>query len=309
MLKKAWVRIFILLIILFGFAQFYRPELPTHPVTGDFDGPAEVKKILKKSCYNCHSNETNLSWYDEINPAYLLARSHVMEARTFLNFSHWDSLTANQKRVKLFDVLNVIKTFKRMPKEEYLVLHPEARLDSVQIAVIESYVRSLEAPVRYQSPATQPALPKTKNELVKQKKINAAHGIPFPAEYRQWKPVSATERFDNNTFRVILANPIAEEAIKKRRNNPYPDGAILAKLVWHQKALSDGTLAPGGFSHVEFMIKDHERFRDTGGWGWARWKGESLIPHGSTPAFASECMNCHKPVALTDFVFTKPLAR
>jgi hypothetical protein len=310
MLKRKWVRISALLVLLFGLTQFYRPELPRPPVTGDFDGPDEVRNIFKNSCYNCHSNETELSWFDQINPAYLLALSHVKEGRSFLNFSHWDSLNPNQKRSKLFDVLNVVKTFKRMPKKEYQLLHPGAQLDSAQVAVLENYILSLVTPVQYKEIATQTLLPQTKNELVKQEQVNAApNGIPFMAEYRQWRPVSSTERFDNNTFRVILANPIAEKAIKEGNNNPYPDGAILAKVVWHQKALSNGALAPGEFSHVEFMIKNREQFRETKGWGWARWKGEALTPHGATPMFVNECINCHKPAERTDFIFTKPLLK
>jgi hypothetical protein len=309
MLKKKWVRVLGLLLVLFCFAQLYRPELVRPRVTGDFDGPLEVKEIFKRSCYNCHSNETQLSWFDQVNPAYLLARQHVVEGRKFLNFSHWDSLTANQKRVKLFDVLNVIKTFRRMPKEEYLLLHPEARLDPAHIAIVEKYVLSLETPVKFNGEHNSLRLPVNaafrNNTTVK----DAPNGISFPSGYRTWTPVSSTGRFDNNTFRIILANPVAERAIRERHNNPYPDGAILAKLVWHQKALSNGTIVPGEFIHVEFMIKDQEQFRATGGWGWARWKGESLTPHGVTPLFVNECVNCHKPVAGTDFVFTNPLVK
>jgi hypothetical protein len=308
MLKKKWSRILVLLLLLFALAQLYRPELPTPPVTGDFDGPVEVKDIFKRSCYDCHSNETELSWFDHINPAYMLARSHVMKGRGFLNFSHWDSLNANQKRAKLFDVLNVVKTFERMPKEEYLLLHPRARLDSTRIAILENYVLSLETPVRYKQTTTQELRPQV--ELIKSKQVMAApNGIPFMAAYKQWKPVSTTERFDNNSFRVILANSIAEQAIKEGNNNPYPDGAVLAKIVWQQKALSNGALVPGEFTHVEFMIKDRKQFQKTKGWGWARWKGEALTPHGSTPLFVNECVNCHKPVEHTDFVFTKPLLK
>lgn len=307
MLKQKWFRILFVLMLLFILAQFYRPELPNPPVTGDFDGPAEIKKILKNSCYQCHSNETELSWFDQINPGYLLARSHVMDARSFLNFSHWDSLNPNQKRTKLFDVLNVVKTFKRMPRQEYLLLHPGARLDSARTAELEKYILSLETPVQYTKITAQSVLPE-KEAPAKLNEVKASpNGIAFMAEYRQWKAVSSTERFDNNSFRVILANPIAEKAIKEGNNIPYPDGAILAKLVWHQKALSNGAIAPGEFSHVEFMIKDRKRFRKTEGWGWARWKGEALTPHGTTSMFVNECINCHKPAARTDFTFTKPL--
>lgn len=310
MLKRKWFRMILLLVLLVGLAQLYRPELPMPPVTGDFDGPEDVKNIFKRSCYDCHSNETELSWFDNINPAYLMARSHVIEGRSFLNFSHWDSLNANQKRAKLFDVLNVVKTFKRMPKEAYLLLHPGARLDSAAIAVLEKYILSLETPVQYDSIKAQKLSSTTKDELVKRMRVKTApNGIPFIPEYRQWKAVSTTERFDNNTFRVILANPIAEQAIKDGKNNPYPDGAILAKVVWYQRAVSNGAVAPGEFSHVEFMIKDQQQFRKTKGWGWARWKGKALTPHGDTPLFTSECINCHKPAEHTDFVFTQPLSK
>lgn len=310
MLKRKWFRLIVLLTVLVGLAQLYRPELPMPPVTGDFDGPAEVKEILKVSCYNCHSNETELSWIDQVSPVYLLARSHVLEARSFLNFSHWDSLNAVQKRAKLFDVLNVVKTFKRMPKKEYLLLHPEARLDSAGIAILEKYILSLETPVQISETLMQKELPQEKGGTVKQERVkDAPNGISFPAEYRHWKVVSTTERFDNNSFRVILANPVAEKAIKDGRNNPYPDGSILAKIIWHQKALSNGVITPGKFSHVEFMIKDHRQFRKTRGWGWARWKGQSLAPHGATPLFVNECINCHGPAADKDFVFTKPIVK
>jgi len=310
MLKKKWFRLIVVMTLLVGLAQVYRPEIPKRLVTGDFDGPAEVKEILKTSCYNCHSNETELAWFDHINPAYLLARSHIMEGRTYLNFSHWDSLNANQRRAKLFDVLNVVKTFGRMPKKEYLLLHPEARLDSAEIAVLEKYILSLVEPVRYNKSTTYAFTPQGKDSLINPAKIkDSPNGIAFIPDYRKWKPVSTTERFDNNTFRVILANPVAEKAIHEGKNNPYPDGAILAKVVWHQKALSNGVIVPGKFSHIEFMIKNEEQFSETEGWGWARWKGESLLPHGVTPLVASECINCHKPVRQTDFVFTKPFSK
>lgn len=309
MLRKKWFRIILILVVLVSLAQLYRPEIPMPPVTGDFDGPPEVKHIFKTSCYDCHSNETELAWFDNINPIYLMARSHVMEGRSFLNFSHWDSLNTNQKKAKLFDVLNVIKNFNRMPKPEYVLMHPNARLDSAEISIVERYIMSLVTPVKYDS-AQNLMTERKKGESIKQKMIkDAPNGIPFMPEYRNWKTVSTTERFDNNSFRVILANPIAEKAIQEGKNNPYPDGSILAKLVWHQKALTNGTIIPGDFIHIEFMIKDEKRFSQTMGWGWARWKGEALTPYGASAMFVNECINCHKPVKNSDFVFTRPIVK
>lgn len=55
------------------------------------------------------------------------------------------------------------------------------------------------------------------------------------------------------------------------------------------------------------MVKDSERFTDTGGWGFARWLGMEQRPFGESPEFAQECFGCHTPVESTDYVFTKPV--
>ena len=53
--------------------QFIRPTLTHPPVTADLQAPAAVKQmLLTTGCYNCHSNETKLPWFDEVVPAYWL---------------------------------------------------------------------------------------------------------------------------------------------------------------------------------------------------------------------------------------------
>lgn len=282
--------------------QFYRPPLPNPPVTMDFNGPEALRQVLKTSCYNCHSNETNLAWFDQVNPAYWMVRAHVLEARSFLNFSHWDSLPPAKQRVKIFNALNLVKISGRMPLKEYTLLHPEAKMDSARVALLEQYALSLVAKVAYDSAVVLQQATRGGGNPVEP----AANGIEFPSDYVHWQAVSTTERWDNNTLRLILGNEVAVKAIQKGENNPYPDGAILAKVVWQQRATLTGELTPGKFVHVEFMIKDAQKYRDTEGWGWARWVGPELKPYGSQPSFAKECINCHKPVESTDYAFTKP---
>jgi hypothetical protein len=57
------------------------------------------------------------------------------------------------------------------------------------------------------------------------------------------------------------------------------------------------------------MIKDSIRFKDTGGWGYARFVYEAAAntfkPYGKDPSFANECHQCHMLVKDRDFVFTK----
>ena len=136
----------------------------------------------------------------------------------------------------------------------------------------------------------------------------APNGIELPAGFKDWKVIGVSHRTDNNTLRAILGNDTAVAAARAGNINPWPDGTVLAKIVW--KAETDKhwstAIVPGDFVHVEFMVKDATRYAATGGWGYARWKGKELKPYGADANFVQECFGCHTPVKPQDYVFTRP---
>lgn len=136
----------------------------------------------------------------------------------------------------------------------------------------------------------------------------APNGLEFPADYPDWRLISVSHRTDNNTMRAILGNDKAIEAARAGNTNPWPDGAVLGKVVWKQTAEEywPTAIAPKEFVHAEFMFKDAQKWAATGGWGYARWVGEKLQPYGKDANFAQECMGCHTPVKQRDWVFTTP---
>lgn len=136
----------------------------------------------------------------------------------------------------------------------------------------------------------------------------APNGITIPEDYKDWRLIASSYRTDNNTMRVILGNDTAINAARSGRTNPWPDGAVLAKIVWkniaHEKWPS--AVVPGDFVHAEFMVKDSKKYKETGGWGFARWVGMDEKPYGKDAGFVKECFGCHTPVKDNDYVFTKP---
>ena len=134
------------------------------------------------------------------------------------------------------------------------------------------------------------------------------NGIDLPGNYRDWQVIASSHRLDNNTLRVILGNDIAVQAARSGNTRPWPNGAILGKLVWKDATLEawEKAVVPGEFVHAEFMFKDSERWQDTGGWGFARWTGMDQQPYGKDAAFVQECFGCHTPVKDNDYVFTQP---
>jgi hypothetical protein len=136
----------------------------------------------------------------------------------------------------------------------------------------------------------------------------APNGIELPADYKDWKVIGVAHRTDNNTMRAIVGNDAAVAAARQGRTNPWPDGAVLGKIVWKAGTDKhwDKATVPGDFVHVEFMVKDASKYAGTGGWGYARWKGKDLAVHGKDAGFAQECVACHTPVKGQDYVFTRP---
>jgi hypothetical protein len=107
--------------------QFVRPELTNPPVISEIQVPPEVRQILRHSCYNCHSNETKLSWYDTVVPAYWLAVSDIYAARHHVNFSEVGKLPADQQKSILFEAVSNIQ-LGAMPLPSYLAM-PTFRCD------------------------------------------------------------------------------------------------------------------------------------------------------------------------------------
>lgn len=136
----------------------------------------------------------------------------------------------------------------------------------------------------------------------------APNGLTLPEGYKDWRLLSTHLRSDNQTIRAVLGNDIAIQAARQGAIAPWPEGTVLAKMVWkvrkHEKW--DMAQVPGEFVHAEFMTKDSARFASTGGWGYARWLGQGQQPYGKDANFAQECVACHTPVKANDWVFTHP---
>lgn len=137
----------------------------------------------------------------------------------------------------------------------------------------------------------------------------APNGVQLPENYRDWPVISVSYRTDNHTLRAIVGNDIAIKAARAGHTNPWPDGAILGKLVWKEMAEEHwpSALAPKTFVHAEFMFRDSKAGKQNGtGWLWARWVGLEQKPYGKDAAVEKECISCHTPVKSRDWVFTTP---
>jgi len=132
-----------------------------------------------------------------------------------------------------------------------------------------------------------------------------SHGIAYPVGWQSWGTIAVSHRIDNNTIRVVLGNDVAIKAARKGNTNPWPDGAILGKVVWKETKLENWkeAIVPDNLVHAEFMFKDSKKYSQSYGWGWARWVGLEQKPFNLG---THVCTGCHTPVKNRDWVFTEP---
>jgi cbb3-type cytochrome oxidase cytochrome c subunit len=206
------------LVAVFVCLQFIRPELTNPPVTAELQAPPEVKQVLKNSCYNCHSNETQLPWFDKVVPAYWLVTSDVNEARKHLDFSEIGKLPAAQQKAFLFEAVNMIQ-LGAMPLPAYLRVHPNAAVTPEELAVLRDYLTAppdqdaTKAAEAAKAAAAENAADVEYGKWIHERTAESTramdvkpefNGVAYIPDYKNWKVISSTDRFDNHTMREIL---------------------------------------------------------------------------------------------------------
>jgi hypothetical protein len=120
------------------------PADPVQRLEAAAPPPAPVQAILRRACYDCHSNETRWPWYAQVPPGSYLVAHHVKEGRAELNFSSWGGYTAKRQAHKLKEACEQVEQGK-MPMSQYLLLHRDARLAAGDVTAICDWARAESA--------------------------------------------------------------------------------------------------------------------------------------------------------------------
>jgi hypothetical protein len=121
--------------------QFVLVNRTNPPVQGDFRGSAEVVSVLRRACYDCHSNETVWPWYSRVAPLSWVIAHDVNEGRAVLNFSTWNQLSPEKQAEAMKESWEEVAEGK-MPTWYYVPLHPEARLSANDQSVLQGWSSS-----------------------------------------------------------------------------------------------------------------------------------------------------------------------
>jgi hypothetical protein len=134
-----------LAVLLLAGMQLVRCEHTNPEVTADIQAPADVKAILRRACYDCHSNESVWPWYSQVAPVSWLVARDVRDGRKHLNFSDWGKKSETVRGKKQAEAGEEIRTGE-MPMSIYVPLHPNAKLTDGDKAILDAWARGPVSP-------------------------------------------------------------------------------------------------------------------------------------------------------------------
>ena len=137
------------MLLLLIIIQFIRPsgnhsnKLSPNDITLHYPVPDTVLSILRRSCYDCHSNNTTYPWYNRIQPVAWWLNSHVTDGKRKLNFSEFAAYPPKKQAGKLKNTVEEIKEG-GMPLDSYLWIHHDAGLEQGQKDLLIHWADSLQ---------------------------------------------------------------------------------------------------------------------------------------------------------------------
>ncbi|GAB4179244.1 MAG: cytochrome P460 family protein [Rhodocyclaceae bacterium] len=135
----------------------------------------------------------------------------------------------------------------------------------------------------------------------------AAPPVAYPEGYRAWTHVKSMVIQPGHALydafggiHHLYANG---KAMQGYRSGKFPDGAVIVFDLLEARA-ADNTVQEGARKVVGVMHRDGKRYKDTGGWGFEGFKGDSKTERAVGENAAKACFDCHTAQKDKGYVFS-----
>lgn len=151
---KTFLNIIYWFLVVIALIQFIPVDRTNKPVNAKQNfinvqnTPPHITSILRKACYDCHSNETVYPDYAFVAPISWSIKHHINEGREHLNFSEWASFNNDLKKSMLEQAAKSLKDY-TMPMPGYIAQHPEANLTKAERVLLAKYFEDLLETKKY----------------------------------------------------------------------------------------------------------------------------------------------------------------
>jgi hypothetical protein len=140
--------------------------------------------------------------------------------------------------------------------------------------------------------------------------VSAADPAPvsYPKGYREWTHVKSMVIQPGHSLYDAFGGVHHLYANKKafagyRAGGKFADGSVIVFDLLEAKS-ADNLVQEGARKVVGVMVKDARRYKDTGGWGYEGFKGDSATERVVGANAATACYQCHTARKDNDFVFS-----
>jgi hypothetical protein len=113
--------------------------VPSTDFISTYNPPKEIEGILRTSCYDCHSNNTDYPWYNKIQPVSWFLESHIKEGKDELNFNEFASYSERRQKGKLKAILDEV-AHDKMPLDSYTLIHTDAKLSENDKKAMDDWI-------------------------------------------------------------------------------------------------------------------------------------------------------------------------
>jgi hypothetical protein len=142
-----WRALGIALLVAFVAIQVVPVDRSNPPITETVSMTPAAAPILRRSCFDCHSNETRWPWYAWVAPVSWLVASDVHEGREELNFSTWDAYSPKKRSKRLDKLIQEVHEYE-MPPWYYRLVHHDAPLSNGDLDELDTWIGALHATPR-----------------------------------------------------------------------------------------------------------------------------------------------------------------
>jgi hypothetical protein len=116
--------------------------VPASDFIATYNPPMEVKSILRTSCYDCHSNNTEYPWYYKIQPVAMYLEDHIEHGKEEFNFNEFGDYSDRRKKSKIKSFIRQVEQGE-MPLESYTLIHRDAKISESEKKLVLNWINKV----------------------------------------------------------------------------------------------------------------------------------------------------------------------
>lgn len=126
------------------------PKRTNPPVESEPSWSSQVGAIMRRACYDCHSNETRWPWYSQVAPLSWWLTQEVNLGRSRLNFSTWNRMRPPVRKLVLERSI-ARGLAEDMAPASYRMAHREASLTEEDRLVLQEWLAGYREELRQET--------------------------------------------------------------------------------------------------------------------------------------------------------------